>query len=210
MLMGLAGAIYSLDYNPVWNYNFLMGWGFIALALVFFSMWNPFILLGGSLLYGTLWQLSLNPQLILPGVMSRRSLLAKEEAVWRKTDAKTRVTRFTLIELLVVIAIIAILAALLFPSLRMARDVAKTAICISNKRQVGLILSQYHADYQFWYPVRRSWGGANEHRAFALQWAVPHYLGAPGSEDSDLATFYNMSQDWLKQSIMNCPVMFKY
>ena len=71
MLMGLAGAIYSLDYNPVWSYNFLMGWGFIALALVFFSMWNPFILLGGSLLFGTLWQLSLNPQLVLPGVLSR-------------------------------------------------------------------------------------------------------------------------------------------
>jgi ABC-type uncharacterized transport system permease subunit len=71
MLMGFAGAIYSLDYNPVWNYNFLMGWGFIALALVFFSMWNPFILLGGSLLFGTLWQLSLNPQLVLPGVLSR-------------------------------------------------------------------------------------------------------------------------------------------
>ena len=71
MLMGFAGAIYSLDYNPVWNYNFLMGWGFIALALVFFSMWNPLILLGGSLLFGTLWQLSLNPQLLLPGVLSR-------------------------------------------------------------------------------------------------------------------------------------------
>ncbi len=71
MLMGFAGAIYSLDYNPVWNYNFLMGWGFIALALVFFSLWNPWILLGGSLLFGTLWQLSLNPQLILPGVLSR-------------------------------------------------------------------------------------------------------------------------------------------
>ena len=71
MLMGLSGAIYSLFYNPVWNYNFLMGWGFIALALVFFSMWNPLILLGGSLLFGTLWQLSLNPQLVLPGVLSR-------------------------------------------------------------------------------------------------------------------------------------------
>ncbi len=70
-LMGLSGAIYSLDYNPVWNYNFLMGWGFISLALVFFSMWNPLILLGGSLLFGTLWQLSLNPQLVLPGVLSR-------------------------------------------------------------------------------------------------------------------------------------------
>ena len=43
MLMGFAGAIYSLDYNPVWSYNFLMGWGFIALALVFFSAWNPLI-----------------------------------------------------------------------------------------------------------------------------------------------------------------------
>lgn len=71
MLMGLAGAIYSLHYNPVWNYNFLMGWGFIALALVFFSLWNPWVLLGGSLLFGSLWQLSLNPQLVLPGVMSR-------------------------------------------------------------------------------------------------------------------------------------------
>ncbi|MFQ5861341.1 MAG: ABC transporter permease, partial [Dehalococcoidia bacterium] len=29
------------------------------------------ILLGGSLLFGTLWQLSLNPQLVLPGVLSR-------------------------------------------------------------------------------------------------------------------------------------------
>jgi ABC-type uncharacterized transport system permease subunit len=71
MLMGLAGAIYSLDYNPVWNYNFLMGWGFIALALVFFSMWNPFIMLGGALLFGTMWQLSLSPELVLPGVLSR-------------------------------------------------------------------------------------------------------------------------------------------
>jgi general nucleoside transport system permease protein len=71
MLMGLSGAIYSLNYNPVWNYNFLLGWGFIALALVFFSMWNPVILLGGALLFGTLWQLSLNPQLVLPSLMSR-------------------------------------------------------------------------------------------------------------------------------------------
>lgn len=70
-LMGLAGAIYALDYNPVWNYNFLMGWGFIALALVFFSMWNPFLLVGGSILFGTLWQVSLNPEALLPSVFSR-------------------------------------------------------------------------------------------------------------------------------------------
>jgi simple sugar transport system permease protein len=71
MLMGLAGGIYSLDYNPVWSINFLMGWGFLALALVFFSLWNSYILLGGSILFGTLWQLSLNPQLVLPDILSR-------------------------------------------------------------------------------------------------------------------------------------------
>jgi len=71
MMAGFAGAVYALYYNPVWNYNFLMGWGFISLALVFFSMWNPYILFGGALLFGLLWQLSLNPQLFLPGVMSR-------------------------------------------------------------------------------------------------------------------------------------------
>jgi simple sugar transport system permease protein len=71
MLMGLAGSIYALDYNPVWNYNFLMGWGFIALALVFFAMWNPLLLLGGSILFGVLWQISLNPEALLPNVLSR-------------------------------------------------------------------------------------------------------------------------------------------
>jgi len=71
MLMGLAGGIYALDYNPVWSINFLLGWGFIALALVFFSMWNPYILVAGSVLFGTLWQLSLNPQLVLPDLLSR-------------------------------------------------------------------------------------------------------------------------------------------
>jgi simple sugar transport system permease protein len=71
MIMGLSGAIYALDYNPVWNYNYIQGWGFIALALVFFSMWNPLTLIAGSLLFGVLWQLSLNPQLVLPGILSR-------------------------------------------------------------------------------------------------------------------------------------------
>lgn len=71
LLAGLAGATYSLYYNPVWNYGFLAGWGFIALALVFFSMWHPLLMFGGALLFGTLWQLSLNPQLLLPGVLSR-------------------------------------------------------------------------------------------------------------------------------------------
>ncbi|HEV8353468.1 MAG TPA: ABC transporter permease [bacterium] len=71
VMAGLAGATYSLSYNPVWTYNFLMGWGFISLALVFFSMWNPWILLAGATMFGIMWQLSLSPELVLPGVLSR-------------------------------------------------------------------------------------------------------------------------------------------
>jgi len=71
VLAGLSGAAYTLSYNPVWTYNFLMGWGFVSLALVFFSMWNPWILLAGASLFGLMWQLSLSPELVLPGVLSR-------------------------------------------------------------------------------------------------------------------------------------------
>jgi simple sugar transport system permease protein len=71
ILAGLSGAVYTLSYNPVWNYNFLMGWGFVSLALVFFSMWNPWILLAGATLFASMWQLSLSPELVLPGVLSR-------------------------------------------------------------------------------------------------------------------------------------------
>lgn len=54
---------------------------------------------------------------------------------------------FTLIELLVVVSIIALLISILMPSLRRARAQAKTVVCRSNIRQVGMGALYYAHDY---------------------------------------------------------------
>jgi len=61
---------------------------------------------------------------------------------------------FTLIELLVVIAIIALLLAILLPSLKAVKEVAREVICKSNLRQWYVASKSYLADNdnKFWKP----------------------------------------------------------
>jgi prepilin-type processing-associated H-X9-DG protein/prepilin-type N-terminal cleavage/methylation domain-containing protein len=59
---------------------------------------------------------------------------------------KVRRNAFTLIELLVVVGIIAILGALAFPALTHAIVQAKTAACLSNLHQIGVLSTMYSGD----------------------------------------------------------------
>jgi len=64
---------------------------------------------------------------------------------------------FTLIELLVVVAIIALLISILLPSLKNAREQARTAVCLTRQKGLGLAMHEFTAEHQGYYPDADLW-----------------------------------------------------
>ncbi|HEX8234646.1 MAG TPA: prepilin-type N-terminal cleavage/methylation domain-containing protein [Abditibacteriaceae bacterium] len=60
---------------------------------------------------------------------------------------------FTLIEVLIVVCVIAILCAILLPVMSRVRDTAKTTVCASNLRQIGIALEMYANDNKYYPPA---------------------------------------------------------
>lgn len=68
--------------------------------------------------------------------------------------------KFSLLELLIVIAIIGILLSILLPSLQKARFMAKTAVCLSNTKQINIAISSYMVKNDGLYPYGAFFSGS--------------------------------------------------
>ncbi len=72
---------------------------------------------------------------------------------------KCKGTAFTLVELLVVVAIIALLISILLPSLTRAKEQARTVVCKTNLRGLGLANRQYNNENNDWFVASCAYGG---------------------------------------------------
>ena len=99
-------------------------------------------------------------------------------------DRRDGTNGFTLVELLAVVGIISVLVALLLPALGRAREQARTVVCASNLRQIGLGFVMYATENGQWFPFHADWTA--EHPEDWIHWqaardvrhsAVARYLG---------------------------------
>ena len=79
---------------------------------------------------------------------------------------------FTLVELLVVIAIVLLLVTLLLPSLTLAREAARRAVCAANLHHIGLAEALYAQDNDGWTPYLRGFSQGAEDARYG--WAAWH------------------------------------
>ncbi|MFH0980136.1 MAG: H-X9-DG-CTERM domain-containing protein [Planctomycetota bacterium] len=123
---------------------------------------------------------------------------------------------FTLVELLTVVSIIALLLAILLPSLRNAREQARTAVCGSNLRQIALANELYAADNQqrycpgaieFMLKNLHRWHGTRDHASQPFDGRggplVP-YLGPEGNIRACPSMRIDLPEDDQRRFEKNC------
>ena len=113
---------------------------------------------------------------------------------------------FTLIELLIVIAVIAILVAFLLPALAKARESARQISCMSNEKQLGLVMFQYMDSNNGFLPQPEG-SQADGY----LKWQTFFYTMTNGAKLAQLNWCYNTEADFDNPQVeyLNCPSQTK-
>ena len=88
---------------------------------------------------------------------------------------------FTILELLIVVAIIALLIGLVLPALRHVRSEARSAVCLSNLKQIAMGFNLYAGDHDEYLPppeIEGAWVSLLAPYAPALE-----VFGCPSDDD---------------------------
>ena len=92
-----------------------------------------------------------------------------------------RTNYFTLLELLVIVAIISMLMTILLPSLTHARSQAKSAICLSHLKNMGVITHSFVKDNTFHFPEPRWIDDFKKYEGIEQVSFCPEANGSPDS-----------------------------
>lgn len=115
-----------------------------------------------------------------------------------------RCRAFTLIELLTVVAIISILAILIIPTVGLVRETTRNATCVSNLRQIGVLMSLYANENNGRLPPSYNLTVENYHSwPYALMQSAGYIVTGLGSLDPKCA--YRDQP----QTIFKCPTLLK-
>jgi prepilin-type N-terminal cleavage/methylation domain-containing protein/prepilin-type processing-associated H-X9-DG protein len=112
---------------------------------------------------------------------------------------------FTLIELLIVAAILAAIAGLLLVAMGSALESSRRAACVSNLRQVGLAMHNYHGAHQAW-PPAVIWSPPGEPLGSVPMGVIDRVARRGRTQDDTIfANWLAMLLPYLEQSVPSQP-----
>lgn len=111
-----------------------------------------------------------------------------------------RKSNFTLIELMIVVAIIGLLVALLLPALAGAKETAKQVACLSNQKQIGMLMAVYRADYR-----GKSPAACSTFNSDSTYYWCKFIDGLPGGSSGQIEDNYFSGNAYGKGGVFRCP-----